>query len=52
MANAKKNAKFSRHVKRRVKSVRHLRNTREITVEYINTARNLADPSKPWKQKV
>ena len=38
------NAKFSRHVKRRIKSVRHLRNTGEIVVEYINTARNLADP--------
>jgi hypothetical protein len=41
---AKKNAKFLRQVKRRIKSVRHLRNTGEIAVEYINTARNLADP--------
>jgi hypothetical protein len=38
------NAKFSRHVKRRIKSVRHLRNTGEIVVEYINTTQNLADP--------
>jgi hypothetical protein len=38
------NAKFSRHVKQRIKSVRHLRNTREILVEYINTTRNLANP--------
>jgi hypothetical protein len=38
------NAKFSRHVKRRIKSVRHLRNTGEIVVEYINTTRNLAVP--------
>jgi hypothetical protein len=44
VGNAKENAKFSRHVKRRIKSVRHLRNTGEIVVEYINTARNLADP--------
>jgi hypothetical protein len=44
VGNTKENAKFSRHVKRRIKSVRHLRNTREIIVEYINTARNLADP--------
>ena len=43
VGNAKKNAKFSRHVKRRIKSISHLRNTREIVVEYINTARNLAD---------
>jgi hypothetical protein len=44
VGNAKENAKFSRHVKRRIKSVRHLRNTEEIAVEYINIARNLADP--------
>jgi hypothetical protein len=44
VGNAKENAKFSRHVKQRIKSVRHLRNTREIVVEYINTAQNLADP--------
>jgi hypothetical protein len=44
VGNAKENAKFSRHVKRRIKSVRHLRNTGEIVIEYINTARNLADP--------
>jgi hypothetical protein len=44
VGNAKENSKFSRHVKRRIKSVRHLRNTGEIAVEYINTTRNLADP--------
>jgi hypothetical protein len=38
------NAKFSRHVKQRIKSVRHMRNTGEIAVEYINTTQNLADP--------
>jgi hypothetical protein len=42
--NVKENAKFSRHVKRRIKSVRHLRNIGEIVVEYINTTQNLADP--------
>jgi hypothetical protein len=31
-------------VKWRIKSVRHLRNTGEIAVEYINTTQNLADP--------
>jgi hypothetical protein len=44
IGNAKENAKFSRHVKRRIKSVRHMRNTGEIVVEYINTTQNLADP--------
>jgi hypothetical protein len=44
VGNAKENAKFSRHVKRRIQLVRHLRNTGEIVVEYINIARNLADP--------
>jgi hypothetical protein len=37
VGNAKENVKFSRHVKRRIKSVRHLRNTGKIVVEYINT---------------
>jgi hypothetical protein len=31
------NAKFSRHVKRRIKSIRYLRNTGEIAIKYINT---------------
>jgi hypothetical protein len=44
VGNAKENAKFSRHVKRRIKSVRHLRNTGEIVMEYINTTQNLTDP--------
>jgi hypothetical protein len=44
VGNAKGNAKFSRHVKRLIKSVRHLRNIGEIVVEYINTAQNLVDP--------
>jgi hypothetical protein len=44
VGNAKENTKFSRHVKRRIKSIRHLRNTGEIVVEYINTTQNLVDP--------
>ena len=35
--NYKDNAKSSRHVKRRLKSVRKLRNSRVITVTYIQT---------------
>jgi hypothetical protein len=44
VGNAKENVKLSRHVKWRIKSVRHLRNTGEIVVEYINTTQNLTDP--------
>ena len=42
--SAKDNAKSSRHVKRRLKSVRKLRNSRVISVTYISTEKNLADP--------
>ena len=41
--NSKDNAKSSRHVKRRLKSVRKLRNSGVITVTYIQTDKNLAD---------
>ena len=42
--SAKDNAKSSRHVKRRLKSVRKLRNSVVISVTYISTEKNLADP--------
>ena len=42
--SSKDNMKSSRHVKRRLKSVRKLRNSGVITLDYIQTARNLADP--------
>ena len=42
--NAKDNAKSSRHVKRRLKSVRKMRNSGVISVTYIQTDKNLADP--------
>ena len=38
------NMKCNKHVKHRLKSVRKLRNSGVITVEYINTATNLVDP--------
>ncbi len=41
--NSKDNAKSSRHVKRRLKSVRELRNPL-ITITYIQIDKNLADP--------
>ena len=42
--SAKDNAKSSRHVKRLLKSVRKLRNSGVISVTYIQTDKNLADP--------
>ena len=42
--SAKDNAKSSRHVKRRLKSVRKMRNFEVISVTYIQTDKNLADP--------
>ena len=42
--SSKDNMKSSRHVKRRLKSVRKLRNSGVIMLDYIQTARNLADP--------
>nr|CAD39988.3 OSJNBb0045P24.6 [Oryza sativa Japonica Group] len=42
--SSKDNMKSSRHVKRRLKSVRKLRNSGVRTLDYIQTARNLADP--------
>jgi hypothetical protein len=42
--SAKDNAKSTRHVKRRLKSVRKLRNSGVITVAYVQIDKNLADP--------
>jgi hypothetical protein len=42
--NSKDNAKSSRHVKRRLKSVRKLQNSGVITVTHIQTDKNLANP--------
>ena len=41
--NSKDNMKSSRHIKRRLKSVRKMKNSGVITVDYIETAKNLAD---------
>jgi hypothetical protein len=40
----KDNMKSSRHIKRRLKSVRKMRNFGVITLDYIHTENNLADP--------
>ena len=42
--SSKDNMKSSRHVKRRLKSVRKMRNYGVIALDYIQTSKNLADP--------
>ena len=41
--SSKDNMKSTRHVKRRLKSVRKLRNARVIALDYVHTSNNLAD---------
>jgi hypothetical protein len=41
--SSKDNMKSSRHVKRRLKSVRKLRNSGVISLDYVRTSKNLAD---------
>ena len=40
--SSKDNMKSSRHVKRHLKSVRKMRNSRVIALDYVQTAKNLA----------
>ena len=42
--SSKDNMKSSRHIKRRQKSVRKLKNSGVIALDYVQTAKNLADP--------
>jgi hypothetical protein len=42
--SSKDNMKSSRRVKRRLKSVRKIRNSGVIALDYIHTSKNLADP--------
>jgi hypothetical protein len=46
VTRSKYNGKSSRHVKRRLKSIRKLRNFGVIGVTYISTDKNLADAFK------
>ena len=41
--SSKDNMKSTRHVKRRLKSIRKLRNSRVIALNYVHTSNNLAD---------
>jgi hydroxymethylglutaryl-CoA reductase len=43
MNSSKDNMKSSRHVKRRLKSIRKLRNSKVIALDYVQTAKNMAD---------
>jgi hypothetical protein len=42
--SSKDNMKSSRHVKRRLKSVRKMRNSGVVALDYIHRSKNLADP--------
>jgi hypothetical protein len=42
--SSKDNMKSSRHIKRRLKSIRKMRNSGLITIDYIHTEKNLVDP--------
>jgi hypothetical protein len=42
--SSKDNMKSSRHIKRRLKSIRKMRNSGVITLDYIHTERNRTDP--------
>ena len=41
--SSKHNMKSTRHVKRRLKSIRKLGNSRVIALDYVHTSKNLAD---------
>ena len=41
--SSKDNMKSARHVKRRLKSIRKLRNSRVIALDYVHTSKNLVD---------
>ena len=42
--SSKDNMKSTKHIRRRLKSVRKSRNSGVIALDYIQTAKNLADP--------
>ena len=44
VSGPKDNMKSSRHIQRRLKSVRKMRNSKVIALNYIQTSKNLADP--------
>jgi hypothetical protein len=42
--SSKDNMKSSRHIKRRLKYVKKIKNSGAITLDYIHTEKNLTDP--------
>ena len=44
VSSSKDNMKSSGHVQRRLKSVRKMRNSRVVALDYIQMSKNLADP--------
>ena len=44
VSSSKDNMKSSRHVQRRLKSVRKMKNSGVIALDYVQTSKNLADP--------
>jgi hypothetical protein len=44
VTSTKDNLKSSRHVKRWLKSIKNMRNSRVIAIDYVQTTKNLADP--------
>ena len=42
--SSKDNMQSNKHIRMRLKAVRHLRNSRVILLDYIQSAKNLADP--------
>jgi fructose-1,6-bisphosphatase/inositol monophosphatase family enzyme len=44
VTSTKDNLKSSRHVRRQLKSVRKLRNSGVIAIDYVQTAKNMVDP--------
>jgi hypothetical protein len=41
--SSKDNMKLKRHIKRRLKSVRKLRNSGVVALDYVHTSKNLVD---------
>jgi hypothetical protein len=41
--SSKDNKKSTRHIKRRLKSIRKLRNSEVIVLDYVHTSKNLVD---------
>ena len=50
--SSKDNMQSTKHIRRRLKVVRHSRNSRVIVLNYIQTAKNLIDPFIKWLSRI